>query len=156
MTNTNHKRSIQLQQKGNEMNKKRLLKLADLLEADAKNKKGIKFDLGLFGEVGDQGNPLSCGTTACALGLAALSGAFKRQGMSFEIEEEGCLVPKFGKATDFKAGAKLFDIEQQTSVWLFHPAYYFGPTEGAAGERAVAKRIRNFVAGKEVPPPSGF
>lgn len=35
------------------MNKRRLLKLADLLEADARNRKGIKFDLGSVGGASD-------------------------------------------------------------------------------------------------------
>ena len=56
------------------MNKKRLLKLADLLEADAKNKKGIKFDYWATANLADPKEPISCGTSACAMGLAALSG----------------------------------------------------------------------------------
>lgn len=134
------------------MNKRRLLKLADLLEADAKNKKGIKFDLGVFGEVGDLTTPISCGTTACALGLAALSGAFKRQGLGFKLYE-GDLTVTLGSRQDFKAGASLFDIQIHEATWLFHPFNYGQkqPLTGAKGERVVAKRIRDFVAGKAAP-----
>jgi hypothetical protein len=62
------------------VNKKRLLKLADLLEADAKNRKGIKFDLGTVAmSSAEDGNfikgelepSVSCNTVACAMGLAA-------------------------------------------------------------------------------------
>jgi len=70
------------------MNKRRLLKLADLLEADAKNKKGVKFDLGTWGNL-NEGTPeeevISCGTTACAAGLAAMSGAFKKEGLGYRL-----------------------------------------------------------------------
>jgi hypothetical protein len=61
------------------MNKRRLLKLADLLVANAHNSKGMRFDLDHWGVFRGHKRPrkLDCQTTGCALGLAAMSGAFK-------------------------------------------------------------------------------
>lgn len=136
------------------MNKKRLLKLADLLEADAKNRKGIKFDLGTWGYVDDDSKGLvSCGTTACAMGLAAISGAFKRQGLSHKLEGNYIVVMHDGKEGGFSAACNLFGIEYYEARSLFDSEHYPMDVEtvGAAGERYVAKRIRDFVAGKFVP-----
>lgn len=78
----------------NRTGKRRALKLADLLEKDAKNKKGIRFDLSTVFTAtaleegkdipSDYVPEVSCGTTACAMGLAAISGEFKRAGLSFQ------------------------------------------------------------------------
>ena len=125
------------------MHKKRLLKLADLLEADAKNKKGIKFDMGTWG-VTEYGN-LSCGTQACAMGLAALSGAFKRQGLRAEIYF-GDVTVHFGEYEGFAAASELFGISGGDACWLFSSSYYDGAMIGAKAECIVAKRIRAFVA----------
>lgn len=130
------------------MNKRRLLKLADLLEADAKNRKGIKFDLSVWGEVGDADEPLSCGTTACAMGLAALSGSFMRAGLQHRIS---CGILEIGFNGDWdsiRAAQELFDISREDAKDLFVHYSRLKTTSGAAGERAVAKRIRDFVAGK--------
>lgn len=134
------------------MHKKRLLKLADLLEKDAKNKKGIKFNLRAWALVADGKKPMSCGTQACAMGLAALSGAFKRQGLTMGWN----YIPTIrnGKThwyemRGFDAAAVLFEIDYGLAEWLFSARYYRGiPTTGATSERAVAKRIRAVVAGK--------
>lgn len=92
---------------GFEMNKRRLLKLADLLEEDAANAKGVKFDLrvvachakkhkeaptspyddGRYFRPGERPT-LDCGTAAGAVGLAVLSGAFKRQGFTYQIDPD--------------------------------------------------------------------
>lgn len=54
--------------------KKRLLKLADLLMKDARNKKGVMFDLSLLAKKENGGDPEpTCGTKACAMGLAAIT-----------------------------------------------------------------------------------
>lgn len=136
------------------MNKRRLLKLADLLEADAKNKKGIKFDLGTWGR-SDAGEPsVSCGTTACAMGLAVASGAFKRAGLTnyFGGDDEWRICPEFGGEQGFYAAAKLFAIRPSDSEFLFSDDHYpDNKRKGAASERFVAKRIRDFVAGKVAP-----
>lgn len=129
------------------MNKKRLLKLADLLEADAKNKKGIKFDMYGWGVVSDPLNPVSCGTAACAMGLAALSGAFKRAGLDYYLPPNASLL-RFtwkGVATDgFTAGAALFGISEEDSMTIFSADT--AHDTGASAERRRAKIIRQFVA----------
>lgn len=138
----------------------RLLKLADLLVADAGKKKGIKFDLSFWGYVENQEEPLSCGTQACAAGLAAISGAFKRQGLSYEIVGTSRieltldgyypdLHHRFNKS--FLVARDFFGLTDRQAEFLFTPNDY--PDHicaEAASERFVAKRIRNFVATGEI------
>jgi hypothetical protein len=127
------------------MNKRRLLKLADLLDADAKNKKGIQFDMRSWGEVDDPENPISCGTQACAMGLAALSGAFKRAGLEADIEFGMVDFRWKRRYTDgFSAARKLFEIDDFEAEMLFG-LHRIMPREGAEAERAKAKQIRKFV-----------
>jgi hypothetical protein len=137
------------------MNKRRLLKLADLLEEDAANKKGIKFDLGLWGASDEDDAPVSvsCGTTACAMGLAVVSGAFKRAGLTNYYGDSGDRIcPVFEGYDGFEAAQRLFKISQDQSFFLFDQSQYpIGSTSGARGERYVAKRIRDFVSGKVSP-----
>jgi hypothetical protein len=129
------------------MNKRRLLKLADLLEKDAKNKKGIFFDLSVWGWVGNEEEPLSCGTTACAMGLAAISGAFKRQGLRCRFDEGGGIRIGFGRRWDaLLAARRLFGITDSEARQLFLYSGDIAKIRGAAGERAVARRIRDFVS----------
>lgn len=137
--------------------RRRLLRLARLLEADAKSRRGIKFDLDTFGWSDKKTPSVGCGTTACALGLAALSGAFKNQGLTAEfdknifsdtihvrpsIEVDGV------QFEEFAAAEQLFSITNDESQFLFSPDYYGTNQTGAKGERFVAKRIRDFVAGR--------
>jgi hypothetical protein len=135
------------------MNTERLLKLADLLEADAKNKKGIKFDLGLWGFSDDGPASISCGTSACAVGLAVLSGAFKSDGLTnYYGDLSGRICPSFDDVDGFEAVERLFNISNLEANFLFLDENYpSNKTTGAVGERFVAKRIRDFVAGKAKP-----
>lgn len=141
------------------MNKRRLLKLADLLEADAKNKRGVRFDLSVVGWVDapDKASvKLNCGTSACAMGLAAMSGEFKREGLSYRIAK-GCFsnikTTMNGTTLHYDTAAmRLFDISRHQAGFLFTPGFYpDDKRQGAKGERFVAKRIRDFVAGKVAP-----
>lgn len=135
------------------MQKRRLLKLADLLEKDAKNKKGIKFDMTDWGTMFDVKKPLSCDTRACAMGLAALSGAFKRQGLTYgfvmsgDEHDVGCTRINFeykGRRTNgFSAAERLFEISMREAEYLFSPGNF--DDRGGKGEREAAKRIRDFV-----------
>ena len=139
------------------MNKRRLLKLADLLEADAKNKKGIQFDLNVIAckaaganfESGDE-PAINCGTAACAIGLACLSGAFRRAGLEYTINNWG-FTPLVDGVADFGAAYGVFGLSEEEGDFLFLPDSYPRDMIGARGERGVAKRIRDFVAGKASP-----
>lgn len=146
------------------MNKRRLLKLADLLEADAGNRRGVRFNLGTVIERGKLPSkdsatvPMTCGTQACAMGLAALSGEFKRQGLSYDIDRSyGELyihTTMYGIVSDYDdAASVLFDIAGEEANFLFSPHRYPENMNllGAKAERFVAKRIRDFVAGKVAP-----
>jgi hypothetical protein len=141
------------------MNKERLLKLADLLEADAANPIGLKFDLGVWGttepdDFHDDAPPappvsISCGTSACAMGLAVLSGAFADAGLFNGSFSKSRIVPEMraSGACGFDAAAELFDIDETSANHLFDAACYpRGKRTGAEGERDVAARIREFVA----------
>ena len=132
------------------MNKRRLLKLADLLEDDAKYAKGIKFDYLEWGTVTDIQKPASCGTTACAMGLAAVSGAFKRQGLSFQ--RISCCneinITLNGKGGAINDAVELFDLTKREAIFLFASSTGLPATTGAKAEIAVAKRIRDFTSGE--------
>lgn len=136
--------------------RRRLLKLARLLEKDAGNAKGIKFDLSIWGYADlSKPKPVSCGTTACAMGLAVASGKFRSDGLK-PMTREGDLEPRAGHKTGIPAAAKLFQITDREAEWFFlDESYPWDQRSGAKGERAVAKRIRDFVAGK-VPPRTEF
>ncbi|HSV24349.1 MAG TPA: hypothetical protein VLJ17_15140 [Xanthobacteraceae bacterium] len=137
--------------------RRRLLKLAGMLEADAKNKNGIKFDLSLWGGAHRPDEPMSCATIGCAMGLAVASGAFAKDGLQ-PPDSGGRLAPVFrskgsqDRLYHFDAAAGLFQIERQEAKFLFGYNHYSLPRSvGAHAERAVAKRIRQFVAGKVAP-----
>ena|SRR6185312_8885744 len=144
------------------MNKRRLLKLADLLEADAKNLKGISFDLMTWARPSESIDgsyrtklekvPVDCGTSACAVGLACISGAFRRSGLSYVYKRwnEGFyLIPQFGTEGGMKAVQSFFGIDRRSADFLFASDNYpEGKRQGAAAERFVARRIRDFVSGK--------
>lgn len=149
------------------MKKARLMRLVKLLRKDASNKKGVKFDLETWGWCSDRQQPLwdsttanllpvSCGTTACAMGLAALSGEFEKEGLFATYIEEWngvSLVPELvskdpglDNSQGFSAAARLFGIRYDVADWLFSPSYYQSrQRKGAKGERAVADRIAKFV-----------
>lgn len=148
------------------MNKERLLRLADLLEVDAKKPDGIKFDLGDWayravprkGETSsmftvDEAIPLNCNTAACAIGLAALSGVFAKDGLTYAITDRGTLTPKVGADYGFDAVEKFFDLPERDSCFLFDWSKY--PEElrqGAEAELYVAQRIRQYVDSDGVTP----
>jgi hypothetical protein len=146
------------------MHVENLLKLADLLEADALNEKGVKFDLGYWAAPANIANtdlfptndtaiPVDCNTRACAMGLAVISGAFEDQGLhaSYHLAHNGGYrmipaLPNPWRGTpyeDFEAAEKLFDIEHTDATYLFDQAYYGDLTRGAEAELTVARRIRD-------------
>lgn len=133
------------------MRKDLLLKLADLLEADAVNPEGIKFDLAVWADLTHPNwsdkIPMDCGTKACALGLAAISGIFEGEGLTM-----GPVFPTLLKDgtryTGYHAATHLFELTENDmadSVYLFSPSAYSGDITGAPAELQVAKRIRDLV-----------
>jgi hypothetical protein len=132
------------------MQKKRLLKLADLLEADAKNKTGVQFDLKGWGAGSGDEPSVDCGTKACAIGLACISGEFKKSGLSYRMMRGGgrwTILPAFDDTYGFAAVQKFFGLTSGQAENIFHALAYDTTSQtGAKGERAVAKRIRELVA----------
>lgn len=134
------------------MNKRRLLKLATLLEKDAANPTGAKFDLAFWAQrpgsdlFPRQLKKLDCKTAACAVGLACLSGAFKKDGLTWKsASTENNIQPIYKGRKDFSAVDTFFGIDRSESMRLF-AARSYRVTQGAAGELAVASRIREMVA----------
>jgi hypothetical protein len=145
------------------MNKDRLLRLATLLKSDAKNPQGVMFNLNYWAQdISDSsksraGFPLetqqvsiNCSTQACAFGLAAISGIFADEGLTYELRPNHAynaklLVPGFRGEFGFHAAAKFFEIDMETARLIFDGSYY-EDTFGIAAELAVAKRIHKIVA----------
>lgn len=148
--------------------RKRLLKLSGLLMADARKRKGVKFDLETWAKPSSTGwsehyksreaaKPnQGCGTAACAVGLACLNPTFNKQGLTFAVKKIGFLepqymaVPALGRRRDWSAVLTFFALKPKEAMFLFVSNSY-RKSKGAAAERAVAKRIRDFVAGKVAP-----
>lgn len=142
--------------------KKRLLRLAKLLREDARTKKGVMFDMGTWGDFKTPQPTMSCNTRACAFGLAAISGKFKREGLSFKVKpnEESWNTTRMmifqykGKpdpdGSTMAIAAKVFDIPHAFADWLFGGGASEGST-GAKAEREMASIIENAVKGKGIP-----
>lgn len=141
------------------MKKQRLLKLADLMDTIADGKKRKKenlpiFCMPVFGAVREGDKPLSCRTQACALGSAAISGIFKRQGLSFTLDGNDInvtLKQKIGPPVqNFEAAVELFDLSHSEVFALFSDSALYDENrplpDGVRGARKVAKVIREFVA----------
>lgn len=131
------------------MNKDRLLRLVALLRQNAANPKGVKFDMGTWGKTNAWGHeraPASCGTAACAFGLAAISGEFKADGLSYQKHGfwGGRIAVVYDWAEGFEAAAKFFDISCDDAHYLFDARTYVNTT-GADAEIEVANKIERYV-----------
>jgi hypothetical protein len=139
-----------------------LLKLADMLEADAVKTDGLTFNMSMWAEPtnkvgvcgekfleGIQTIPISCGTSGCAMGLAALSGQFP--GLGWRLwGKDNEFIPVFedgsGREREgFEAAMDTFGLSYAQTIHLFDPSSYIN-TRGAAAENEVADRIRDMVA----------
>ena len=133
------------------MNIENLLKLADLLEADAHNDQGVQFDLNTLGRSKTE-PAVSCHTVACGMGIAALSGVFPDLTYHVEPHISGTNVIEMvykGERIDFsKAAEKLFDIDYYVAEVLFNPRCTTRALIGREGELELAESIRNLVAGR--------
>ena len=133
------------------MNKKRLEKLADYLDALPAR----KFDLDHWvlsyerGYDRDKGKKSKCGTTACALGHAGLIKSFRRAGLKTEIKEGETVgnVTLKNLGTGLYAAEIFFGLSNREANYLFMPEYY-GRRQGP---KTVARRIRMLIRDGQVP-----
>lgn len=136
---------------------KRLLLLADFLEKLPRK----RFDYSSWVGEGWQGaSDLSCGTTACALGWAAVMPEFRRLGLRLvkgERDVLGCMVMNhhvLNKKTGSEgedAAIEVFGLTWEQSCFVFNPSYsYFDAMspDANATPKQVARHIRKFVAGQ--------
>lgn len=79
----------------------------------------------------------ACGTSACALGHAALDPVFQRAGLRLFVCDETEGMPKYKGETDFDAGAAFFGLSYAQSDWLFNPVGYINTND----PKVVAKRV---------------
>lgn len=132
-----------------------LLKLADMLDANADNKDGVEFDLGVVVHVKhslENREITSCGTQACAMGLAIISGQF--EGLTYEVltdefDEDNVTIKVIYEERWSRYDSiaeEMFNLNHKQVDFLFDPACYSRDMRGAEDERIVAKRIRRFVA----------
>lgn len=146
----------------------RFIKMAELLEEDAANPEGVKFDLGLWVVPADSPNnfesypidttsvEVDCGTAACGWGLAAISGIFKDEGVGFHIIKEssrgtvGMLVPTFDGKEGLTSAQAFFEVDKSIISKLFDTPTY-DTTKGADAERFVAQRIRYLIQNGSLP-----
>lgn len=162
------------------MHIERLERMRDLLRRDAANPTGVKFDLSTWAEpaVSDENGmryyplpkdvqrnaddryytaleavkvPVSCDTMACAFGLAAISGEFAAEGLSYSFMTGdgsiGTLMPTLGRHHGMTAAAHLFGIETTDAQYFFDPECYEDTPREAEGELLVAQRIEDFING---------
>jgi len=131
------------------MNKERLLRLADLLEAPT----NVGFNLYTWGRFSYK--PLAsepCRTVACALGMASMDPEFNKQGLYYLQSKNSILerfiLPRYGHLSGLEAGAAFFGISRQQAEYLFLSRNY--PEDetciGPEMARKVASRIRKLVA----------
>lgn len=120
-------------------------KLKEMLEVDAADPKGMKFDICFLGITEDR-VARDCGTTGCAMGLAAISGKIPRLG--FEMAGTEIATTIDGTREYYLDAAKIvfgFEYDRVARI-LFSPGYYsWDKREGAAGELEVAKRVAHLM-----------
>lgn len=138
--------------------------LATKLRENAANPKGMQFDISAWYKQGfNAENPISCGTTGCAMGLAALLPEFQALGLKPEICPDikdqladgqiaaiDVVYEHDGKTASggVYAAMNLFEISYPVSESLFMPddyEYSGAHLRGAAGELEVATRIEFLV-----------
>lgn len=120
--------------------RKRLERLAQLLENWSVEKKFLvapegrekvnKFDIEIW----------KCGTAACALGSACMLPEFNKAGLKLD----GAALPAYKGYSESVAGAEFFGLDYDEACLLFMPwNYKDNPTP-----KTVAKRVREILAGK--------
>lgn len=152
------------------MNRTRLAIVAEDLEAIARiplHMEAPMFNLNTWiggnllasdreGIVADAPMGLSCGTAACAVGMACFNPKLRKMGLDMELASYGRNIqPTYNGYTQWAAVEKFFGLTENQVLSLFGGRYYEDmdlPTEGREGAAAVAKHIRTFIRkGKKKP-----
>lgn len=143
------------------MNVERLSRLADLIERTipkmaTDDRDGFDFNMSTWGRFAHDKKPEpDCGTTACALGLAAISGEFADAGlMALPVGTKHPMLPVALRIIStngncaMAAAQDVFDIDDDQAQFLFLPSEYDYDAElyGPEGARTVVARIREFIA----------
>lgn len=125
------------------MNAGRLIKLAKHLESGKLGHK--RFDFSQFnGEMDPvEPKPYTCGTAGCALGECPI--IFPKQ---WRFDSNSFPALRRGDASGYEAGAEFFGLNGVEVRSLFDPSD--SGLGGKATRKQVAKRIRQFVAAKQI------
>ena len=127
------------------MNVDRLERLAKLLDQQT-DACPVKFDLSGWGEAKKVEENI-CGTQACAVGLACLSGEFDSDGLFFErgtFQNPSEIYPIFNGQSSWGAVNSFFGLTHAQSMHLFDMCSYDN-TRGASAAHEVAGRIRTMI-----------
>jgi len=129
------------------VNVQRLEKLALALDAYQASPGAADFDLENWTSVKKRRGgflwlrEVECGTAACAVGLACLSGIFADEGLSHYRLDDGGIVPIFGDTENWQAVQAFFGLTRKQSHRLFDSDKY-EISKGPIAAAAVARRIR--------------
>jgi hypothetical protein len=134
------------------MNKERLSKLADFVEANAVDN---KFSMrSFFSRDAHKAEDLrnKCGTTACLAGWGCIIPEFNREGYSAVLYDvthpEYGIVPTYNGKMMFDALENFFDLNAEQAQYLFGEYDDRGETlpRDKDGVELAVSRIRNFIA----------
>ena len=133
----------------------RLSRLATLLENETAKSLGLKFNLETWGDYDIEHTGVLfwkkeniCQTTACAVGLACLSGEFKADNLKYARNGLGNIYPIYAEDDRWDAVEAFFGLTEKEAIDLFYEDSYDGPVSGPLAEKAGAKRIRALIAKK--------
>lgn len=134
------------------MNKERLLKLADFVEANAVDNKFNMMTFFSRNTTNPEDLRYKCGTTACLAGWGCLVPEFKRDGYVAKLYDitrpDLGIVPTYDGKIMFDALEAFFDLTYEQASYLFGEYSDLGdnlPRDDDGVEIAVS-RIRDFVA----------
>lgn len=131
------------------INTERLGRLAGLLEQYTETPKGPRFDLCGWSHCDYRRGgflwlqTVECGTTACAVGLACLSGEFIKDGLGF-VRFAGVMLPTYAGEDNWPAIESFFGLNEDQSRALFSEDAY-KVSRGPVAAAAVAHRIRRMI-----------
>jgi hypothetical protein len=144
------------------MRRDRLEHLVTVLERVKAAK--LEFDIGAWGVVREEANE-PCGTSACAMGYAALDPQFMTEGLRLKNEDgiifegldnfnayalaggEVSVDPVFEGSLGFGAAIMFFEITEEDAVYLFYGAKY---SSWPVTPDDVIARVRELLARPEV------